>query len=95
MKRYVFIDGEGNINSIMVWSDERDLPEDYPIPDGCTVKEIDDDSINSTYIYDSNEGKFIVNPNPLIQEAINNVTIKDLQKQIYNLTTLLVQAGGI
>jgi hypothetical protein len=95
VKRYVFIDGEGNINSIMVWSDERDLPEDYPIPDGCTVKEIDDDSINSTYIYDSNEGKFIVNPNPLIQEAINNVTIKDLQKQIYNLTTLLVQAGGI
>lgn len=92
MKRHAFVDINGNINSICGWGDNRDLPSDYPIPDGCISIEIDDDTIDMSYIYDVTNEKFIVNPNPA-EEHINNTSIPDLQKQIYDLTTLLVQGG--
>lgn len=94
MKKYAFVDSQGNINSIMGWSDQRELPSDYPIPEGCTSIEIDDDAIDMTYIYDTVNEKFIVNPNPK-EETVNNTTIQDLQKQVYDLTTILVQGGTI
>lgn len=95
MKRYAFVDSSGNINSIFGWGDNRDLPEEYPIPDGCIVKEIDDDMIDNLYIYDNSTDTFIINPNPPTPEAVNNTTIKDLQQQIFDLTTLLVQGGAL
>lgn len=95
MKRFAFIDNEGNINSILGWGDNCDLPEDYPVPDGCIAKEINDDEIDNLYIYDNSTDTFIMNPNPATSEAINNTTIKDLQQQIFDLTTLLVQGGAL
>ena len=95
MKRFAIIDNQGNINSILGWGDNRDLPEDYPVPDGCFVKDINDDKIDSLYIYDNSTDTFIINPNSVIAETINNTTIKDLQQQIFDLTTLLVTGGAL
>lgn len=92
MKRYAFINSDGNIHSIAGWGDDRDLPSDYPIPDGCTSKEIKDDTVDMTYKYDSVNDKFILNTN-LPEVHVNNTTTEDLQKQVYDLTTLLVQGG--
>lgn len=91
MRRYAFINTDGSIHSIAGWGDDRELPSDYPIPDGCVPKEIED-MVDMTYKYDITTDKFIVNSNPP-EVHMNTTTTEELQKQVYDLTTLLVQGG--
>lgn len=92
MKRYAFINTDGTIHSIFGWGDGREFPSDYPTPTGCNIKEVNDDLIDMTYKYDIVTDKFIINSNPP-EVHMNTTTIEDLQKQVYDLTTLLVQGG--
>lgn len=80
MRRYVFINMNGNINGIIGWQDERDLPSDYAIPDGCCVKEIDDDSIDTNYYYD---------------KALNTFKLKQIDKKEENKNKILVQLAEL
>jgi len=59
MKRYAFINVEnGNVLSIVGWLDNRDLPNDYIVPENCNVRTIEDDNIDINYFYDSTSGSF-------------------------------------
>jgi len=61
MKRYAFINVEnGNVLSIVGWLDNRDLPNDYIVPENCNVITIEDDNVDINYYYDSASNSFKV-----------------------------------
>jgi len=84
VKRYVFIDGGGNINSIIGWVDDRELPPDYIIPTGCIVKTINDDSIDIYNTYDAVSDNFYI-----VDITDKELQISDIKNQLSILDLVL------
>lgn len=73
MRRYAFINKDGNINGIIGWQDGRELSSDYTIPDGIIVKEINDDAIDNSYYYDNASGTFLLKQTDEKEVAKNQI----------------------
>lgn len=85
MRRYVFIKADGSIDSMMQWADERDLPEDYPIPEGTQVVETDQD-VSLWHTYNFTDKQFYI-----LDISDNEVKLTQLQAQLEELEGILSQ----
>lgn len=91
MKGYAFIENEtGLINSICAWDDNRELAEDYPIPENCvaiTIQDFESSGITfNTHKYNFELAKFEeYTPDPVelgpTQEQLTMLAIAELDNQ--------------
>lgn len=84
MKRHVFADKiTGEVKMVIDWADDRDLPSDYPIPEGlCEVTTTED--INLDYTCDINNKAFYV-----LDVTDNELLKARLQAELDDLETKL------